>query len=238
MSLAELQDPNYLGESTDIEVLSRLVDWADRFVVDAGCANGALATALAMRGATVLGLEPDPVQAAANREAKAVPNVTLIEASAESIPREDHSVDVVVFSKSLHHVPAAAMDNVLREAARVLKPDSGLLIALEPDIRGEFSQLVKPFHDETIVRGQALAALDRTANPLFRQMDEYWYMTLARFPDFDSFVTRMASATYNALDRQKIITPSTRSAFESGKRQTEYVFTNLMRARLYRGSKQ
>jgi hypothetical protein len=88
------------------------------------------------------------------------------------------------------------------------------------------------------VRGQALAALDRTANPLFRQMDEYWYMTLARFPDFDAFVTRMASASYNALDRQKIITSSTRSAFENGKRHAEYVFTNLMRARLYRGSKQ
>lgn len=237
MSLAELQDPNYLGEATDIDVLSRLVDWQDKFVVDAGCANGSLAAALAKRGATVLGIEPDPVQAAANKKAEAVPNVTLLEASAEAIPRADNSADVVVFSKSLHHVPAAVMDRALREAARVVKRDGGLLLVLEPDIRGEFSQLVRPFHDETVVRGQALAALDRTARPLFRQMDEYWYMTLARFPDFDAFVTRMASATYNALNRQKIDTPSIRSAFEKGKKDGEYVFTNLMRARLYRGVK-
>ena len=235
MSLAELQDPNYLGESTDIEVLSRLVDWADRFVVDAGCANGALATALAMRGATVLGLEPDPVQAAANREAKAVPNVTLIEASAENIPREDHSVDVVVFSKSLHHVPAAAMDSVLREAARVLKPDSGLLIALEPDIRGDYSVLVKPFHDETVVRGQALAALDRTARSLFNSMDEYWYSTEMRFANFDIFVDRAAGQTYNGHDRAKVSAPPIRAAFEKSRQGEDYVFNDLMRVRLYRG---
>lgn len=237
MSLAELQDPNYLGQATDMEVLSRLIDWKGKFVVDAGCANGGLAAGLAKRGATVLGIEPDPIQAEKNRHAAPVPNVTLVEASAESIPREDGSVDVVVFSKSLHHVPAAVMDKALREAARVLKRDTGILYVLEPDIRGDYSVLVKPFHDETAVRGEALAALDRTAKPLFRQMDEYWYLSAMKFANFDAFAERASAATYNAFDRQKVTAPAIRQAFEKGRQGADYLFTNLMRARLYRGVK-
>jgi len=237
MSLAELQDPNYLGQVTDMEVLDRLVDWKGKMVVDAGCGNGGLAAGLAKRGATVLGVEPDPIQAEKNRKAAPVLGVTLVEASAEAIPRDDASVDVVVFSKSLHHVPAAVMDRALREAARVLKPDSGILYVIEPDIRGDYSVLVKPFHDETVVRSKALAALDRTAGPIFARMDEYWYLAPMKFASFDAFAERASAATYNHFDRQKVTSPVIRQAFEKGRRGEEYLFTNLMRARLYRGVK-
>ncbi|MBM3504399.1 MAG: class I SAM-dependent methyltransferase [Alphaproteobacteria bacterium] len=233
----ELESPNYLGIARDIDVFDRLVDWQGLDVVDVGCADGSLAAALAKRGARILGIEADPIQVEKNRRATPVANVSLIEGSAERIPRDADSVDGVVFSKSLHHVPAGLMDGALAEAARVVKPSKGFLLVLEPDIRGQFSQLVKPFHDETTVRRQALDAMARTADRLFDQIEEYWYTNTYAFPDFAAFEKRMAGSTYNAIEQRRIDTPTTRKAFEAGKRGQEYVFENLMRVRLYRGAR-
>jgi SAM-dependent methyltransferase len=233
--LQETQSENYLGTARDIDVFDKLIDWRGLDVVDVGCADGSLAGALAKRGATVLGIEADPIQVEKNRQASPVPNVNLVGGSAERIPREDDSVDGVVFSKSLHHVPATLMDGALREAARVLKAGRGFLFVLEPDIRGQFSQLVKPFHDETVVRRQALDALARTADRLFERIDEYWYTNIYAFPDFVAFEKRMAGSTYNAIEARRIDTPQVRHSFEGGRRDDGYVFENLMRVRLYRG---
>ncbi|MEK9945008.1 MAG: class I SAM-dependent methyltransferase [Alphaproteobacteria bacterium] len=234
MSVQEQASLNDLGIARDIDIFDRLADWKGLEVVDCGCGAGGLAGALAKRGATVTGIEPDPIQAEKNRAADPKPGVTLVEAPAQSIPRDTDSVDAVVFSKSLHHVPFEQMDAALREAARVLKPD-GFLYVLEPDIRGQFSQLVKPFHDETLVREKALEALDRTANQVFGEMEEYWYTNVVAFPDFDTLVNRMSGSSFNDIQASQIDTPDVRTAFEAGKAKEGYEFTNLMRVRLYRG---
>jgi len=234
MSVQEQASLNDLGIARDIDIFDRLADWKGLEVVDCGCGAGGLASALAKRGATVTGIEPDPIQAEKNRAADPKPGVTLVEAPAQSIPRDTDSVDAVVFSKSLHHVPFEHMDGALREAARVLKPD-GFLYVLEPDIRGQFSQLVKPFHDETLVRAKALEALDRTASQVFGDMEEYWYTNVVAFPDFGTLVNRMSGSSFNDIQASQIDTPEVRSAFEAGKAKEGYEFTNLMRVRLYRG---
>lgn len=236
MSVQEDAAANHLGVARDIDILDRLVDWQGLEVVDCGCGNGGLARALAKRGANVLGLEPDPVQAAKNRAAEPTPNVTLVEAPAQEIPRQGDSVDGVVFSKSLHHVPVAAMDDALREAARVLKPGTGFLYVLEPDIRGQYSQMMKPFHDEALVRAKALEALARTADPLFEGVEEYWYTNEIAYENFDDFLNRVAGSSFNAIDAARVDTPAVRTAFEAGKAGEGYRFTNLMRVRLYRGA--
>ncbi len=59
--------PNDLGEKSDLEVLDHLVDVAGQRVIDAGCGDGRLSSELAKRGATVVGVEPDPIQARQNR---------------------------------------------------------------------------------------------------------------------------------------------------------------------------
>jgi len=233
MSVREATSVNDLGIARDIDIFDRLANWQGLDVVDCGCGDGSLAKGLAKRGATVTGLEPDPAQAAKNRGADPVPNVTLLEAHAQSIPRDDGSVDAVVFSKSLHHVPFEEMDNALREAARVLKP-GGFLYVLEPDIRGQFSQMVKPFHDETVVRAKAIEALDRTASKVFGVMEEYWYTNVVTFPDFETLDKRMSGSTFNQIDARRVDTPEVRAAFEAGKAEEGYAFTNLMRVRLYR----
>lgn len=237
MNVAESEVGTDLGRSSDVEVIERLIDLAGLDLVDVGCGNGAVSAELAARGATMLGLEPDPIQASKNRDAEPVANVTLVEGSAEAIPREDGSVDGVVFCKSLHHVPKGLMDDALREAARVLKRDTGFLYVLEPDIRGQFSQLMKPFHDETEVRGLALDALARTADSLFGEVDQYWYQITVALADFDAFVARSVGATYNDIDAARIMNDDVRRMFEAGKTEGGYSFDNLMRVRLYRRPK-
>lgn len=236
MSIQEIPTVTDLGIARDIDIFDRLIDWRGLNVVDCGCGSGGLAAALAKRGATVTGIEPDPIQAEKNRAAEPIENVTLVEAPAQRVPCEDGSVDGVVFSKSLHHVPQEHMDDALREAARVLKED-GFLYVLEPDIRGQFSQLVRPFHDETVVRANALEALSRTADRIFEEVDEYWYTNVVKMEDFDTLVKRMSGSTFNDIEATRIDTADVRKAFEAGKTDDGYEFTNLMRVRLYRRPK-
>ena len=66
-----------LGVCTDLDVIDRYLDVSGLFVVEAGCGNMALSKALATRGASVLAIDPDPVQAAKNEQADIIPNVGL-----------------------------------------------------------------------------------------------------------------------------------------------------------------
>jgi ubiquinone/menaquinone biosynthesis C-methylase UbiE len=75
----------------------------------------------------VLGLEPAPrLIAMAQRSAqRSTTGVKFIEASAEAIPLDDHSVDTVVMTWTLCSIPDAQQS--LAEMRRVLKPSGELL---------------------------------------------------------------------------------------------------------------
>ena len=174
------------GESTDLAVLDRLVQVRGRSVIDVGCGGGALARSLAERGAIVLGVEPDPAQAERNRDASETDGVTFAEGRAEALPGDEGAVDGVIFGRSLHHVPEAAMRPALQEARRVLG-EGGFLYVLEPVMEGAFSAVMKPFHDETEVRRQAREALADAA-PLFARAREIHYEVERRFESHEIFV--------------------------------------------------
>lgn len=54
---------------------------------------------------------------------------------AQDLPYPDGDFDLVTLACSLHHIPSAQHDTVLREAARVLRP-GGLLLIVEMAPRG------------------------------------------------------------------------------------------------------
>ncbi len=220
-----------LGPLTDIEAVDQLVNVRKMEIVDVGCGDGTLARALAERGANVLGLEPDPVQAAKNRAQPPCPGVTLVEAGAQSIPLENGTADGVIFSRSLHHVPTKLMGRALCEARRVLKP-KGFVVVLEPEIDSPYSQLMRPFHDESKERAAAKRALKRLMPKVFRRRREYTYTTSEVHSDFESFVARMAGATFNTIRRDWVDTPKVRRAFEAGRTNGAYEFEHRMRAHL------
>jgi ubiquinone/menaquinone biosynthesis C-methylase UbiE len=229
-----VSDAEDLGEADEMDVIDRLVPVTGLNVVDVGCGGGRLARQLAERGAKVLGVEPDPVQAEKNRAAEAVPGLAFVEAPGQALPMDDGFMDGVFFSYSLHHVPREHMAGALAEATRVLKPGTGFLYVLEPLLAGSMEAVYRPFHDETEVRTLAYDALRRVAAPCFGEAHELRYREPVRYDSFATFVEEVAGTTYSYFSRERLDTPEVRAMFEAGRTDEGYVFTQHTRVNLYR----
>ena len=229
------QQPQHLDVTADIKAIDALLNVGGLKLVDVGCGPGALSKAMAERGATVVAIEPDPKQAALNAAADPVPGVTFLDAPAQSIPVETATMDGVVFSRSLHHVPGTEMDTALREAERVLKSESGFMFVLEPEVNGTYFQLIKPFHDETEVRRLAREALVRVADQDFAACATYTYETMSEFAGFEEFRDRVAARTFLEIDVASIDRPEIRRTFETGYDGETYRFAAPHWIALYRG---
>lgn len=225
-----------LGDLSDAAALARLVPVAGKWLIDVGCGPAVISRTLVSEGARVDGVEPDPVQAAKNRQAEPMEGLRLHEGRAESLPFGDGTVDGVMFFRSLHHVPIPAMDAALKEAARVLKTD-GFLCVVEPGMTGSHFAVMKPFHDETEVRTQAQGALARMrADGLFREAGFYAFDQHPRHASFEAMVAAFTGATFNSITRSMVETDEVRALFEQGRTgEGDYVFEQPMLLDLYRG---
>ena len=226
-----------LGEMADVTAIERIVEVRGLKLLDVGCGAAAASRDLASLGATVDGIEPDPIQAAKNREAAPFAGVVLHEGRAEQLPFAAQSVDGVLFFRSLHHVPLLEMDAALREATRVLKPHTGFLCVVEPGMTGSHFQVMKPFHDETGVRIAAQAALSRLAGEQrFREHSRYRFVQHPRHASFEAMVTRVTGHTFNSISRESVETDEVRSLFEAGlTEQGDYAFEQPMLLDFFRG---
>jgi ubiquinone/menaquinone biosynthesis C-methylase UbiE len=147
---------------SDFEMLERLVPPSGRDVVDVGCGGGALVRALSDRGARAIGVEISESQMAGAVEQDDGRGARYLVGRAERLPLDDASADVVVFMRSLHHVPVAELGAALREARRVIRPGGAVYVA-EPLAEGDFFELTRIVDDETEVRAAAQAALAEAA---------------------------------------------------------------------------
>lgn len=226
------------GFQTNLEVLDRLVDVKDRFVVDAGCGAGHLCYALAERGARVLGVEPDPVQAEKNRQATVVENVGFHQGGAGEIPVEPLSVDGVIFGNSMHHVPAAHYSLVFKEMLRILKSD-GFLYVMEPVANGSYQYAIELFHNETQVRLDAYNALVKYALPGYQSMREVYYDVDQTFNDFEEFANHYTRLSYNHYSAEDVRNDKVKQRFEScTNSHGSFTLTQPMRVNVYTGPKQ
>lgn len=227
-----------LGDLNDTGALDALLAVDGLEVIDVGCGGGANSRELAARGARVLAVEPDPIQAEKNRAAEPVANVTFAEARAETLPAEAGSADGVFFFRSLHHVPMDRMDDALTEAARVLKP-GGFLCVVEPAMTGSHFPVMRPFNDETEVRTAAQAALKRTTARLFGHAQGFRYLLRPRYESFEALVTRFTGQTFNQISRESVEQDEVRALFEAGRTADgDYVFEQPMLLDLYRKPKE
>ncbi|MGA7923726.1 MAG: class I SAM-dependent methyltransferase [Thermoplasmata archaeon] len=118
-------------------------------VLDVGAGTGKLSRALHGTGVDLTAVEPlEGMREVFRRE---LPDVPVIDGSAEELPCADASFDLIVVGQAFHwfHAPSA-----LREMARVLRPRGGL--ALIWNTRDEttpwvkrFSELLEPYRTDT-----------------------------------------------------------------------------------------
>jgi ubiquinone/menaquinone biosynthesis C-methylase UbiE len=221
-----------LEASSDIAALDQILEVDGLDIVDVGCGAGNLSRELVQRGARVLGVDPDAIQAAKNRQAPTEAGLQFAEAPATALPLDGNSQDGVVMSRSLHHVAIDEMEPALREAARVLKP-TGFLYVLEPAYAGSYWDLQESFNNESPARLAAIETLDRVAPSLFGEMQEYWYDLPVRFPDFENFLETMLGRSYRKIERHQIDTPEVRARFEAAAREDGYHFAQPIRLRIY-----
>lgn len=101
-------------------------------VVDLGCGPGALtriAARVAGPGGTVLGVDPSPSVIAYAQKSDNPPGCTYALGAAESLDLADSSVDVVLSSLMIHHLPEEVRPMALAQMLRVLRPGGRLVVA-------------------------------------------------------------------------------------------------------------
>jgi ubiquinone/menaquinone biosynthesis C-methylase UbiE len=108
--------------------------------LDVGCGAGHLSFTLAPHFAGIVALDPSPQMLATVKEtaaARGLAQITVREASAEALPFEDGSFDLVSTRYSAHHW--TRLETALGEMRRVLAPGGHLLLI---DVEGDESPLV------------------------------------------------------------------------------------------------
>lgn len=116
--------------------LERLAPYAGRDLLDVGSGNGFWLDRYAAAGARVVGVEPDP-----EARARYDGDQRLLAGSAEHLPLDDASVDIVHARFAYFFGPGA--DRGLAEVARVLRA-GGVFLAIDNSWRGgDFADLLR-----------------------------------------------------------------------------------------------
>ena len=194
-------------------MLEVLGDVTGKQVVDIGCGEGAVAQAFAERGAQVTGI--DPFIQGTDEVAVGEGSYRLALGQADALPLADDSADIVLFVFSLHHVPGAKMAGALAEAKRVLKPGGTLCVA-EPVADGPAQYVMAPYHDETAVRANAMAALSAHLVPAFDSETIAFFSEPRVFEGgFDAYAAEaIGNMRYNGYTEEAATSDEVRRRFE------------------------
>jgi len=124
---------------------------SDGTVLEIGCGTGnvLVLAGRAAPGATLIGLDPDPdaLAVAKRKTARAGLEVRLDQGYADRLPYADGSVDRVLSSFMLHHLPGPQKLDALREVRRVLAPGGSLhLLDLDHREPAPVHRLLRPRH--------------------------------------------------------------------------------------------
>jgi SAM-dependent methyltransferase len=151
--LYELENTAVDPEGLVLAALRDAAQWAGRRLVDLGCGNGFWLPGYAAEATDVVGVEPDSsLLPSALARVAGLPNVRVGAGSAEHLPLDDGSVDVIHARFAYFFGPGAEAG--LTEVLRVLVP-GGTFVAIDNDPdEGEFADVLRIAGTEFTTRDQ------------------------------------------------------------------------------------
>lgn len=139
--LYEIENAAIDREGTLFAALENLASWEAKTLLDLGCGTGFWLPKYRTLKGNVIGVEPDVrlLPQARARDAQ----IPVLHGSAEHLPLEDSSVDVV-HARFAYFFPSTNYDCTagLAEVLRILKPGGSLVVIDNDHLHGEFAQLL------------------------------------------------------------------------------------------------
>ena len=222
----QLSGPTKQPVCDELQVIAELLPLDGARLLELGC-GAAEKTRQIVEHSDVLEIvaaEVDQIQHRTNLQRYDLPKVSFKSYGAEAIDEPDNSFDCVLMFKSLHHVPVPMMDTALAEIARVLKP-GGLAYISEPVFAGEFNEIIRLFHDESLVRREAFEAMQRAvAGGVLELADERFFENRIRLQSFSQFEQGILNVTHTEHNVTPELLDLVRSKFESYRGPDGYVF--------------
>ena len=102
---------------------------------------------------------------------------------------------------------------------------------------GSHFAVMRPFHDETLVRTEAQAALVRlSGRRLLKREAAYRYVQYQRYASFEAMVQRVTGQTFNSISRDMVDTADVRALFERGRTaEGDFMFEQPVLLNFYEG---
>ncbi len=147
-----------------VVTLNQHVPLTGKRILEIGCGSGNYTRHLAPLCRELVAIDPDSASIRSAQEIVQYPNVTFHVHAAEDLHGISGTFDVVIFTLSLHHVPASLMPQSIDEAVRIATPE-GYVVFLEPTDQGSFFEAELAFEacdgDEREAKRQAYDAMQR-----------------------------------------------------------------------------
>lgn len=173
-----------------IKAIQQLFPLDGKTVLEIGCGKGRVTRDLAKFADRVFATDPDTAALDTARRKVNAENVEFIHAPAGIPTLPDKSVDLVIYTLSLHHVPKGKMRHSLLQAGKLLKTDGGILV-LEPADGGSFNDAKQRFGvgsgDEGPLKAAALKAMRELDG--WKMGQDHYFLTEFLFTDEADFIS-------------------------------------------------
>mgnify|MGYP001822645355 FL=1 len=221
-----LSGPTKQPVCDELQVISELLPLGGARLLELGCGAAEKTRQIVDHSDVreIVAAEVDQIQHQKNLALDDLPKVSFRSFGAEAVDEPDNSFDCVLMFKSLHHVPVPMMDTALAEIARVLKP-GGLAYISEPVFEGDFNEIIRLFHDESLVRQEAFEAVQRAvAGGALELADERFFRNRIKLQSFSQFEQGILNVTHTDHDVTPELLEQVRAKFESYRGPDGYVF--------------
>ncbi len=183
-----IQDPS----NQYIAAILSQCDLSGKVVLEIGCGKGRITRDLARHARWIVATDPDASAIKLARQGNTNDNITFMR-EPEGVPDlTDGTVDVIIYTLSLHHVPVAEMAGSLKKATALLKRN-GLIIVVEPGDKGSFTFVKEHYGAGSGAEGPAKEAAIRAMSALdgWTMEGTTHFYTQFQFDNYEDFFENM-----------------------------------------------